>query len=92
MSARLPVLDLPERGIRRYASHLALQVRGPKGGPFTLEEKYGPPYGTKRRVGGPYHSVDALERASRGTPSARFVGWVSNHDQTEIAPANWGRP
>jgi hypothetical protein len=47
-----------ERSLRAYASHLALQTRGPKGGPFTLFEKYG----GKRKVGGPYRSLAALER------------------------------
>ena len=47
-----------ERSVRAYASHLALKTCGPKGGPFTLWEKYG----DKRKVGGPYRSVAALER------------------------------
>ncbi len=47
-----------EQRVRGYAEYVALRVRGPKGGPFTLEEKYGP----KRRLGGPYHSLAALTR------------------------------
>lgn len=47
-----------EQRVRGYAEYVALRVRGPKGGPFTLEEKYGP----KRRLGGPYHSLAALMR------------------------------
>ena len=47
-----------EQRVRGYADYVALRVWGPKGGPFTLEEKYGP----KRRLGGPYHSLAALTR------------------------------
>jgi hypothetical protein len=48
-----------EQSVRAYGSHLALQTRGPRGGPFALFEKYG----KRRKIGGPYHSVAALERA-----------------------------
>ena len=45
--------------VRAYGAHLALQTRGPRRGPFTLFEKYG----GRRKVGGPYRTVAALERA-----------------------------
>lgn len=48
-----------EQTVRAYASHLALLTRGPRHGPFTLFEKRG----QKRRIGGSYRTVAALERA-----------------------------
>jgi hypothetical protein len=45
-----------ERRLRNYASHLALKVQGSD--PFTLVTKYG----KRRKVAGPYHSLNTLER------------------------------
>jgi hypothetical protein len=42
---------------RMWATHSALLVRGPRGGPFTLVERYG-----KKRKLGIYRSVQALKR------------------------------
>jgi hypothetical protein len=46
-----------ERRVRMYANHLALMVRGSKGGPFKLVERY-----YKKRQIGTYRTVDTLER------------------------------
>jgi hypothetical protein len=48
-----------EQQVRAFVSPLALLTRGPRQGPFALFEKYG----KRRKVGGPYHTVAALERA-----------------------------
>jgi len=64
-----------ERRVRAYANHLALKVRGPRGGPFVLVERYDDVALYRKRTIGTYHSVDALERAVeryaglRGEPS-----------------------
>jgi hypothetical protein len=50
-----------EQRIRAYASHLALRVLGPKGGPFTLVEKYA-------RVGGPNGPIALRARGPKGGP------------------------
>jgi hypothetical protein len=42
---------------RMWASHLAFIVRGPRGGPYTLCERY-----NKKRKLGVYHSLRTLER------------------------------
>lgn len=48
-----------EQRVRAYGSHLALRTRGPRHGPFVLFEKYG----ERRKIGGPYRTAAALERA-----------------------------
>jgi hypothetical protein len=50
-----------ERRVRLYADHLALKVRGANGA-FTLWEKYDDGPYHKRKIGGPYRTVDTLER------------------------------
>ena len=49
-----------KRNALRYAHHLALRAVE-RDGVFTLSERYG----DKKKIGGPYHSVEALERGIR---------------------------
>jgi hypothetical protein len=50
------------RRAQLYAEHLALRVAwSSKTGVFTLSERYG----DKKKIGGPYHSVESLRRAIR---------------------------